>query len=331
MNSIERKKFWDALCNIYDNTYEHIQGLVATINTPEYLCRFRTVSESTLLQLQENKLYYSSADYYDDPFDTFIHVDYASIKAMYNSIKNLLDSENPNFINGLKGLENLIGISAEQMLNNLEEHSWNILDFPEHINQIRTIIQKNLFSICFCEDALNETLWLKYANNYKGFALVYDVKNDNTYLCGKEDTCNKCRSMAEKPSLYPVYYTEDTFDATKFALACMLWREKIPKAVFEFTAKAVMWDAERISLIKKKCHEYDQEWRMIRPTMLSERSYIKMKPYKVILGLRMPDYEKMLVVSAAKIAGINSIEELYINELDQLACRKFYGLTDLNE
>ena len=74
MNSSERKTFWDTLCSIRDNTPDHLQALLATINTPEYLCRFRPVSENSLLQLQENKLYYSSADHYDDPFDTFIHV-----------------------------------------------------------------------------------------------------------------------------------------------------------------------------------------------------------------------------------------------------------------
>ena len=51
MNSSERKTFWDTLCSIRDNTPDHLQALLATINTPEYLCRFRPVSESSLLQL----------------------------------------------------------------------------------------------------------------------------------------------------------------------------------------------------------------------------------------------------------------------------------------
>ena len=32
----------------------------------------------------------------------------------------------------------------------------------------------------------------------------------------------------------------------------------------------------------------------------------------------MPEYEKRLVISAAKVAGINNIEELYINDSDLL-------------
>ena len=191
-------------------------------------------------------------------------------------------------------------------------------NFPERVKQVRTIIQKNLFSICFCENELNETLWLKYANNYRGFALVYNMKDENTFLCGREDVCKNCRSLIERPSIYPVYYTEDAYDATQFALACLLWGEQVPPRIAELSYKTVMWEAERVSLIKKKCHEYDQEWRMIRPTMTPERTCIKMKPNKIILGLRMPEYERLMVISAAKVAGISNIEELYINDSDQL-------------
>ena len=321
MNSSERKTFWDTLCSIRDNTPDHLQMLLATINTPEYLCRFRPVSENSLLQLQENKLYYSSADHYDDPFDTFIHVDFPRVKALYDLLKSFLDTGNSDLRNILMVLEPVIGMSAEQFINNLKDHPLDLSIFPERIRQIRTIIQKNLFSICFCEDAMNETLWLKYANNYRGFALIYDVKDDSSFLCGKEKMCENCRSLIEKPFVYPVYYTEDAYDATQFALACMLWGEQVPRQIVELSTKAVIWEAERVSLIKKKCHEYDQEWRMIRPTMTPDRTCIKMKPNKVILGLRMPEYEKLMVISAAKVAGISNIEELYINDSDQLDTR----------
>ena len=321
MNSSERKTFWDTLCGIRNNTPDHVQALLATIKTPDYLCRFRPVTENSLMQLQENKLYYSSADYYDDPFDTFIHVDFPLVKAQYDLLYSLIDSGNSDLRKRLNELEPVIGISADQFLENLKNNPLDLSVFPERIRQIRTLIQKYLFSICFCEDVMNETLWLKYANNYKGFALIYDVKDDNTFLCGREKMCENCRSLLEKPFAYPVYYTDYAYDATRFALACMLWGEQVPRQIVEFGYSAVLWEAERISLIKKKCHEYDQEWRMIRPTMMQDRTCIKMKPSKVVLGLRMPKYKKLLVISAAKAAGINNIEELYINDSDKLDTR----------
>lgn len=320
MNNSERKAFWDTLCNIRDNTPEKIRSLCSTIEIPDSLCRFRSVSENSLMQLQENKLYYSSADYYDDPFDTFIHVDLPRLKDIHSTFSKMLEFDKSESLNILNKLGSTIGISGEEFMNNLKENPLDIPRFEVEIISIREAIQKNLFSICFCENELNETLWIKYANNYKGFVLVYDMKSQYTFLCGQEQICKNCRSMREMPSLYPVYYSENAYDATKFALTCMLRREagKIPPRIIEMFNKEVVWDEERISLIKKKCHEYDEEWRMLRPTMSLERTCIKMKPSKIILGLRMPEYEKLLTVSAAKVAGISRVEELFINEKDQL-------------
>ena len=186
MNSKERKVFWDALGSIRDNTPEHVQALLSTITTPDSLCRFRSVNEHTLTQLQGNTLYYSSADYYDDPFDTFIHVDFDWINGQYTNIHKALSSDTTASLSWLTALEQITGVSGKQFLNNLKEYPMDLSAFPQRIKQIRTVIQKKLFSICFCEDTLNETLWLKYANNYKGFALVYDVKNPDTFCAEKK-------------------------------------------------------------------------------------------------------------------------------------------------
>ena len=91
--------------------------------------------------------------------------------------------------------------------------------------------------------------------------------------------------------------------------------------VQQFILKDTAWEAERISLIKKKCHEYDQEWRMIRPQIAPGRTYVKMRPCTVITGLRMPEYQRRLVRSAAKVAGISDIREMYIDDSDRLNSR----------
>ena len=57
---------------------------------------------------------------------------------------------------------------------------------------------------------------------------------------------------------------------------------------------------------------------MIRPAMMEQRTPIKMKPSKVIIGMRTPEYESRLIVSAAVNAGIKEIHKLYINDSDEL-------------
>ena len=40
---------------------------------------YRPVNLNSLEALRTNRLYFSSANYYDDPFDTFLHIDIDSI------------------------------------------------------------------------------------------------------------------------------------------------------------------------------------------------------------------------------------------------------------
>ena len=60
---------------------------------------------------------------------------------------------------------------------------------------------------------------------------------------------------------------------------------------------------------------------MICPIVSPNRPCIKMKPSSIALGLRMPEYERRLVISAAKVAGIASINEMVINDMDELQMR----------
>jgi len=90
MDTIGRKAFWDELYRIRDNTPERLQALLATIKTPKKLCRFRSVSENSPLQLQENKLYCSSADYYDDSFDYITYYWMDEMKAFYAAMVPLV-------------------------------------------------------------------------------------------------------------------------------------------------------------------------------------------------------------------------------------------------
>lgn len=62
---------------------------------------------------------------------------------------------------------------------------------------------------------------------------------------------------------------------------------------------------------------------MILPTPYSSRPSIKLKPKKIIIGLRTPEYKKLLIAAAAKVAGISQIYTMRINEKDRLALVPF--------
>ena len=80
----------------------------------------------------------------------------------------------------------------------------------------------------------------------------------------------------------------------------------------------VLWEQERTTLIKKECHQYDEEWRMITGCIMKPPVMMEWIPNGIILGLRMGVAEENLVVSMAKEAGIKNIYKSYINAQNKL-------------
>ncbi len=74
MDSKQRKEFWDTLCSLEGSDIQNDSNLMMNkIVFPHYLYRYRDVTFNNLAALKTNHLYFSSANYYDDPFDTFLH------------------------------------------------------------------------------------------------------------------------------------------------------------------------------------------------------------------------------------------------------------------
>ena len=325
MDANGRKAFWDALLNVKLDNPQSIEALRQAATPPRLLCRFRPVSENSLLQLQENKLYYSSADYYDDPFDTYFYIDLTNLKRFVETLKQMLAGKNETVMKGLEAVAPLLNVSSESLVQSLTHTVPDYSELRGQLEVIRNNIQKQLFSICFCENPFNETLWLKYADNHSGFVQIYDLSCETTFLCGKEEICRNCPSGQHPPQFYPVFYSDERYDASKFALGCRMMQDThwgtLAPLVQQLILKDMAWEVERISLIKKKCHEYDQEWRMLRPQIACGRTYVKMRPCRVIAGLRMPEYQCRLVHSAATVAGISDIRKMYIDDSDRLNSR----------
>lgn len=193
MNQDERKKFWDVLLTMHDAVPEHLQQLQKTIIVPNTLCRFRAVNENSLAQLQENKLYFSTADYYDDPFDTYFYVNYRLLQQSTDVMYSIL--ANPAHQRDIKDTLMASGIPKEKIDTAIEKtlaHPVSGNSFRELVKESRNRILQSLYSICFCEDPFNENLWLKYAENHHGFVMVYDFYDNSTNLCGYKDVCKNC-------------------------------------------------------------------------------------------------------------------------------------------
>lgn len=326
MNSTEREAYWKVLCSLQGKNIEHDRDqLSAVTKLPPYLYRYRPVSVSSIDALQTNHLYFSKAYYYDDPFDTFIKIDYAKVN------ERLLDIlQSPELLAQFHQYCDQLGISSDtQQAASSFLQSLNPDDLISGIintikTEIQPILKKSIWSVCFSESGINETMWLKYADQYKGFCLVYDVSDDTKWLCGKQEKCQQCIVNKAGRSLYPMYYSDEGYDATEYAgniaLSIAAYKVLPPENARQFVNSLpfMPWQAERISLIKSKCHEYDKEWRMILNGYANGPVMQEWLPYGVILGLRISESDREIIVRSARIAGIGHIFESYINNDNRL-------------
>lgn len=334
MNETERKIFWDTLCSLDGKDLSaDREKLLATIKYPPLLYRYRSIDPKSIEALEENKLFYSSADHYDDPFDTYLRIDWNKVNDGIMSI----DLKSPEAFSQFQAACKIlnIGMSTTKRMRpqfdglthkDLLSAVINLL-----VERIRPMIQKSSYSICFSENPCNENLWLKYADNHKGFCLIYDPYNNADFLCGKEDKCRDCIIAHSSNSLFPVYYSEEKYDASQYALCQAIFTFIVEKLKDVELAKKFVefapmhWEREKISLIKHKCHEYDEEWRIILGATPTELTCLRWIPYGVILGLRTGVAEGKRIINAARQAGIKHIYQAIISPLDDLDAVK---LTD---
>lgn len=112
MDNQARKVFWDTLCSLDGiDVKQDAQKLMDAMQYPRYLYRFRPVSFSSLDGLQSNRLYFSSADHYDDPFDSFLHIDIPRVEKEVKEFFEAKKSWEPY----LDRLSNMLGIPKDQL------------------------------------------------------------------------------------------------------------------------------------------------------------------------------------------------------------------------
>ena len=329
MTHDEREKFWNTICSLPGRDIRaEREELLKTIKFPRYLYRYRPVNTRNLESLRTNMLYFSSANYYDDPFDTFLHIDVEKIR---NEI--FAASQNPAI------LETVVESINSQLKEKLNKEQLDYLDvgtaknalsediidkFLNYVLASREDLKKNLWSVCFSENGYNESLWLKYADCHKGFVLIYDLEDNDNFLCGKQEKCNNCGIRIYGTSIYPVYYSNAPYDATNFAKQIIM--EKVGQHVdisiqpyIYHGLEPLFWEREKITLIKKECHKYDEEWRMLLCCNMNPPIMMEWIPSGIILGLHMKKDEENLAVCMAKEAGIKYIYKAFINERSELS------------
>ena len=334
MDSEQRKAFWETLLSLDGNDVEaDRKKLDKKILPPRFLYRYRPVNIKTLEGFRTNRLYFSTANYYDDPFDTFINVNIHDLDLVYQNQLSTFNEE--HVFNSMKAFFDGITASPlgadtiKQMIQAYKVSLSNPAFYSfvmEFTRNIRNEIKKDVWSACFSENGLNEVLWLKYAQQHTGFVLQYDMENYDLLLCGKQEKCKQCGVDKWGTPLYPVYYSDEQYDGTRFAqyiTYLKLFSESLNYGTTQLSELLrsvitnfgnVNWERERITLIKKDCHRYDEEWRIILNCEMKGPVMREWIPSAVILGLNMGQAERNLTIAAAKEAGVKNIYQSFIDD-----------------
>ena len=145
MDNKGREKFWNVLKDLHNNDEASMNMLTEASKRPETLCRFRPVSEHSLQQLQENKLFFSSSDHYDDPFDTYFYTDIDQMVPVYEEMRKDLLEGNTAFADKLRQIAKLTGQTPEIFISMLSNGALDFAQLKGQLMMVRNSLQRRLF------------------------------------------------------------------------------------------------------------------------------------------------------------------------------------------
>lgn len=282
------------------------------------LVRFRPISANNLNALKGDRLYYSTPNNFNDPYDTLIYANYSQIiKDIYSNLEvgmddyldNLKDKDIPNakFLAGY-GYAVWNGSKKDEILNTF------FTQIYKSIKELKETLRKNVRIICFSEDYLSMLMWSHYADNHKGFAIIYNI-ND---IENAENYTNSGELIRKKPILKQVTYAEKqsdlTFEVEEYIRAYRMGNlgDVVP------TPLTLSQDKLRRMITEKSPDwSYEKEWRIIPKHISLEHEsnlgYMSIKPKGIILGSMCSDKEqrKIMDICALKMVPVFKSELNY--------------------
>lgn len=290
---------------------------------PNSLFRYRPCDENDPEQLKNNieafredNIYTSTADRFNDPYDTLVRYDIDAIKELVATffspdtliqIKNYFEQGNI-FSDSMKQSnpdvdfdnvkKELLGFDISSNNVRIEECKKQVLSTIDLYYPLLAEMNKRFVSIaCFCEEIQSIAMWSHYAHSHQGFALEYNFRK--TF----EKGIANC-------GLFPVIYDDERYDAS-FLMAISFLRV-MGSHVLNPDAMSHI----KCSLHKAKLWEYEKEWRLLdytprNPFDTSPR-VINYCPTAIYYGAKLPLHIKAQLHEIAQSKNYTEYE-MYID------------------
>lgn len=249
------------------------------------LTRYRSCTLQNIENLKKDRLYYSTPANFNDPYDTLLYANYFRILGdvaenlnigMENYLKRL--DEKDKFLASF-GIAMWYGNKKNDFLENFFQSIHNAA------RELKESLRNNVRIICFSEDYLSMLMWSHYADNHKGFAIIYD----RDIIINADNFTADNTVITKKPLLRPVNYVDQQLDLTEELEEYV--RAYRMKSLGDVKPPQCHLSVEKLRttlLEKSQDWSYEREWRVIPRHISLEKpsrlSYMRVRPKTVILG-----------------------------------------------
>lgn len=266
---------------------------------PQSLYRIRRYTDDSVGALENEQLFFTRADWFNDPYDCLLQFDERRLR---NQIENNISEEYMrNFLRS-SGVQYPINedIQNENDFLRLFREGKNgfLGDVSKCFTTVTDMLQKGTYVVCLGETVNSPVMWSHYGENHKGFAIEYQFEPE--YFSPKPHfpVDDKFDGYGWR-SLLPVYYSKYRVDGTQLAewyCLCEM-RRKFSPAHKQGDHTYLLPDMllkTKLSLEKAEAWAYEKEWRLILthewPNDIGTPIVqIQKKAAGIYLGARMED------------------------------------------
>ena len=279
--------------------YEYLNSdfTMASFLKDNTLTRYRSCDLKNIENLKNDRLYYSTPANFNDPYDTLLYANYFEI---LGNVSQNLAMGMENYLDRLQVNNKLIAAMGIAMWYGSKKNEFLdgfLAEICNAAKDIKDSLRNNAKILCFAEDYLSMLMWSHYADNHKGFAIVYDKAS---IINGDNYTLNNI-IITKKPLLKPVNYVEQQINLSEEMEEYV--RAYGMKTLGDVKAPQCHLSVEKLRttlLEKSKDWAYEKEWRVI-PRFISlehpsNLGYMKVHPKAVILGSQCEKSNQKMII-----------------------------------
>ena len=276
--------------------------------TQNWLYRYRNFSEKNIDALVNDRLYFSIPEYFNDPYDNLV---YADVEKIVMNVATHIGYGMKDYLERLNKKDPILAGPATAFWygNKREEFLQGFFEYiVESIEDIKRKVRKNVKIICFSKIHDSMLMWSHYADNHKGFMLVYaleDIMNALRYDETETETARKTR-------LEPVEYVENKLDLTEEIDAYTRSRRPNAGDVIPPDGDIPQPKLRKMITQKAKDWSYENEWRLIPRTIDLEHEsplcYIECVPTAIVLGAKCEKENREKILNIARNKNLPVLE-----------------------